>query len=119
MKQNENLKSLNEDRIVGRLKGIPVFCVNRFYTTYERPFMRESYKFEFDNGYGASIIKFENLDFSGGQDYELAVLDMNGVLTYSTPITSDVCRGTERDMHDLLCQIENLNGPLCITPKLE
>jgi len=46
--------------------------------------------YKFDNGYGASVVKH---DFSyGGKKglYELAVLDNEGALCYTTPITEDV-----------------------------
>lgn len=46
--------------------------------------------YKFDNGYGASVVKH---DFSyGGKKglYELAVLDNEGGLCYTTPITEDV-----------------------------
>lgn len=46
--------------------------------------------YQFDNGYGASVVKH---DFSyGGKNgqYEVAVLDNEGALCYDTPITSDV-----------------------------
>ncbi|MAI05444.1 MAG: hypothetical protein CMA07_07005 [Euryarchaeota archaeon] len=46
--------------------------------------------YQFDNGYGASVVKH---DFSyGGKNgkYEVAVLDNEGSLCYDTPITSDV-----------------------------
>ena len=52
------------------------------------------HRFEFDNNYGASVVKHE---FSyGGKDglWELAVLDFSidksGEITYHTPITQDV-----------------------------
>ena len=48
------------------------------------------YVYEFENGYGASVVKH---DFSyGGKKglYEIAVLDSTGDLCYSTPITDDV-----------------------------
>jgi len=47
-------------------------------------------RFRFSNGYGASVVCHE---FSyGGREgfYEIAVLDRNGEITYSTPITGDV-----------------------------
>lgn len=63
----------------------------------------------FENGYGASVVK---TDYTyGGRDglYELAVLDSDGKLTYSTPITNDV-EGhlTEEDVTKLLEQIQSL-----------
>jgi len=48
------------------------------------------YTYQFDNGYGASVVKH---DTSYGGDrglYEIAVLDSKGDLCYSTPITDDV-----------------------------
>jgi len=63
----------------------------------------------FENGYGASVVQ---TFFSYGGDeglYELAVLDSNGQLTYSTPVTDDVeGRLTEDDVTKLLEQIQNL-----------
>lgn len=50
----------------------------------------EQYKYRFDNGYGASVIR--NGTSYGGESglWELAVLGPDGHLTYETPITSDV-----------------------------
>ena len=66
-------------------------------------------RIEFENGYGASIVKGEHT--YGGKDglYELAVLDNNGELTYDTPITSDV-EGylSEAQVTDLLIKIQQL-----------
>ena len=48
------------------------------------------YVYEFENGYGASVVSH---DVSHGGDrglYEIAVLDSNGDLCYDTPITDDV-----------------------------
>ena len=63
----------------------------------------------FENGYGASIVKGEYT--YGGKEglYELAVLDSNGDLTYSTPITNDVLGHlSEDDVTKILEQIQNL-----------
>ena len=66
-------------------------------------------RIEFENGYGASIVKGEHT--YGGKDglYELAVLDSNGDLIYDTPITSDV-EGylSEAQVTDLLIKIQQL-----------
>ena len=66
-------------------------------------------RIQFENGYGASVVKGEYT--YGGKDglYELAVLDSNGDLTYSTPVTSDV-EGylSEDDVTKLLEQIQKL-----------
>lgn len=45
---------------------------------------------KFDNGYGASVVRHA-YSYGGSRGlYELAVLDSDGDLTYSTPVTSDV-----------------------------
>lgn len=66
------------------------------------------HKFRFDNGYGASVITH---DYSkGGIDqWELAVLDKEGQLTYDTPVTDDVIGYLSwNDVEKLLSTIENL-----------
>lgn len=47
-------------------------------------------RYEFPNGYGASVVS--HYGSYGGKDgqWELGVLDHNGRLTYGTPITNDV-----------------------------
>lgn len=72
------------------------------------------YRFKFDNGYGASVVKH---DFSYGHEedlWELAVLKFTGNgdeahLTYDTPITQDVepCL-TDEEVRNLLGQIKEL-----------
>ena len=66
-------------------------------------------RIEFENGYGASIVKGEYT--YGGKDglYELAVLNSSGDLIYDTPVTSDV-EGylSEDDVTKLLEQIQKL-----------
>lgn len=48
------------------------------------------YEYQFDNGYGASVVKHD-ASYGGKQGlYEIAVLDSTGDLCYSTPITDDV-----------------------------
>lgn len=50
----------------------------------------EQYIFSFSNGYGASVIRGPHT--YGGKKglWEVAVLDEDGKITYSTPITNDV-----------------------------
>ncbi len=67
-------------------------------------------RIQFDNGYGASVVKHE---YSyGGKDglYELAVLKSDN-LCYDTPVTSDV-EGylSEDDVTELLKQIQELKS---------
>jgi hypothetical protein len=66
-------------------------------------------RIQFDNGYGASVVK---TPYSYGGDrglYELAVLDNDGHLTYDTPITNDVI-GYLRDIDvtDVMEKIQQL-----------
>lgn len=63
----------------------------------------------FPNGRGASVIQGE-YSYGGPQGlYELAVVDENGVLDYSTPITDDVLGYlTEDDVMETLEKIAAL-----------
>jgi len=67
------------------------------------------YVYEFENGYGASVVSH---DVSYGGDrglYEIAVLDSKGDLCYSTPITDDVIGfATEDKVLDTLHRIKML-----------
>lgn len=106
---------MNEDYTAAVLKGIPIFCVNRIYKMKKAPvkFLLEQYTFEFDNGYGASVVEFVDKSDSGGHKYELAVLKYHGGdsnITYDTAITTDVECGDAKYINELLGKIELLRG---------
>lgn len=77
----------------------------------ERPHdMGIASQIQFDNGYGASVVKGPYT--YGGKDglYEMAILDSNGNLTYDTPITNDVIGYlSEDEVSDYLKKIQELN----------
>ena len=81
---------------------------HRFYGTGIR------YRFKFDNGYGASVVKH---DFSYGREndlWELAVLrygrDDEFEIDYNTEITDDVVGWlTNEEVLELLGRIQKLN----------
>jgi hypothetical protein len=64
---------------------------------------------QFDNGYGASVVSTPFTYGGAASLYELAVLDKDGSLTYSTPITSDVIGWLdETQVSDYFRQIQEL-----------
>ena len=65
--------------------------------------------YEFENGYGASVIKHD-ASYGGKQGlYEIAVLDSKGDLCYDTPITDDVIGyANEEKIKDTLDRIKSL-----------
>lgn len=88
--------------------------MNTIYEKYlvedksEDGFIQKVYKFE--NGRGASVIS--NTYCYGGNEglYELAVLDVNGNIDYSTPITNDVIGWLEwSQVMELLGKIKELD----------
>ena len=63
----------------------------------------------FDNGYGISVISGYGAYGDGNHPYEIAVLDKEGNLTYSTKVTNDVigyC--TEKDVSRYMKMIQEL-----------
>jgi hypothetical protein len=66
-------------------------------------------RIQFENGYGASVVK---TDYTYGGDkglYELAVLDSDGNLTYATSVTDDVIGYLRpEDVTDVLVKIQQL-----------
>lgn len=73
------------------------------------PDMRVQRIYRFPNGYGASVVRHEN-SYGGRQGlYELAVLDSNGDLCYTTPVARDVVGWlTIENVEELLDQISKL-----------
>ena len=62
----------------------------RGYTKKIKILDGDGYIYQFDNGYGASVVQHSN-SYGGKQGlYEIAVLDSGGDLCYSTSITEDV-----------------------------
>ena len=66
----------------------------------------EQYIYKFPNGYGASVIR-SRMSYGGGAgNFELAVLDADGHLDYSTPVTDDVIGHIAPDeLDDVLDQV--------------
>lgn len=63
----------------------------------------------FDNGYGISVVR-HRYSYGGPSGlYEIAVLDKDGRITYSTPITQDVIGYlTSDDVSDIMVKIQEL-----------
>ena len=67
------------------------------------------WKFQFDNGFGASVIR--GPDSYGGSEglFELGVIGVDGHLNYDTPITNDVIGHLTVDaVNELLDRISQL-----------
>jgi hypothetical protein len=66
-------------------------------------------RIQFENGFGASVVKTE---YTYGGDkglYELAVLDSDGNLTYDTSVTDDVIGYLRpEDVTDVMAKIQQL-----------
>lgn len=64
---------------------------------------------KFDNGFGASVVK-HNFSYGGSEGlYEMAVLDENNDICYTTSITNDVIGYlNEEEVSDYLNKIKNL-----------
>jgi hypothetical protein len=69
----------------------------------------EQRKYKFENGYGASVV-CHAYSYGGEAGLcELAVLDLDGRLTYTTPITDDVLGYlTEEEVQEALGKIAAL-----------
>ncbi len=67
------------------------------------------YVYNFENGYGASVVQHSG-SYGGNQGlYEIAVLDSKGDLCYDTPITDDVIGyANEEKIKDTLDRIKSL-----------
>lgn len=66
-------------------------------------------EYKFENGFGASLVQHQ-YSYGGKHGlYELAVLDKNGKLCYSTPLTDDVLGFlSEQDVKEKLLDIQAL-----------
>lgn len=69
----------------------------------------EHYIFKASNGYGASIVQHEFTYGARKGLWELAVLDAEGNICYTTPITNDVLGYlTEQEVNETLQRISEL-----------
>lgn len=77
----------------------------------DRPYdMGIASRIQFDNGYGASVVKGPYTYGGNNGLYEMAVLDSNGNLTFDTPITNDVIGYlSEDEVTNYLKQIQELS----------
>lgn len=104
---------MNEDYTAGVLKGIPIFCINRKYTSYpSTPMLKEVYLFKFDNNFGANVIGFKNKELFNGLNYEMTVFefgDDNFPITRNTAIPNRLLQGDAMYIHLLLTEIESLS----------
>ena len=66
-------------------------------------------RIQFENGYGASVVKSEYTYVGKDGLYELAVLDSDGNLTYATSVTDDVIGYLRpEDVTDVMAKIQQL-----------
>ena len=81
----------------------------RGYTKKIKILDGDGYIYQFDNGYGASVVQHSG-SYGGNQGlYEIAVLDSKGDLCYDTPITDDVIGYANEDkIKDTLDRIKSL-----------
>lgn len=67
------------------------------------------YVYKFDNGFGASVVKHSGSYGSDKGLYEIAVLDSDGEMSYTTPITDDVIGyADEVKLYETLDRIKSL-----------
>ena len=70
------------------------------------------YIYEFDNGFGASVIRHEGSYGFDRDLWEVAVLDNQGKLCFSTKVTSDVMGYlTEEEVNSKINEIRGLQTP--------
>ena len=66
-------------------------------------------RMHFDNGFGVSVVSHTHSYGGRSGLYEVAVLDKDGLLTYETPVTSDVIGYlSEEDVTDVMKQVQEL-----------
>ena len=65
----------------------------------------------FDNGYGVSVVRHRFSYGNGLNLFELAVIDKEGDIVYSTPITCDVLGYlTEDDVSNTMIKVQRLDN---------
>ena len=76
----------------------------------DEPFMvGKKSRTHFDNGFGVSVVSHTHSYGGRSGLYEVAVLDKDGLLTYETPVTSDVIGYlSEEDVTDVMKKVQEL-----------
>jgi hypothetical protein len=67
-------------------------------------------KYNFDNGYGVSVVRHKYSYGNGLNLFELAIIDKSGEIMYSTPITNDVLGYlSEDDVSNTMIKVQRLD----------
>jgi len=71
-------------------------------------------KYNFDNGYGVSVVRHKYSYGNGLNLFELAIIDKSGEIIYSTPITDDVLGYlSEDDVSNTMIKVQRLDNNPC------
>ena len=85
-------------------KPIINLSLDSFVTEKNSYYGKNQTKYSFPNGYGASVISGEGIN-----RFEIAVLEADGSLCYTTSVTDDVIAGLDVEgVYKILDKIKNL-----------
>lgn len=93
------MKKYTEEHTEAALKGLPIFLIGRQYKSISNGtslFKRAQYRFTINEDITISIVEFTDRAFSGGEDYELAIINKRGDIEYGCVMDGEVLGGIIR-----------------------
>ena len=112
MNDYNNSEETIRRKMVARLKGVPVFFIDRPYVTIDHDglqWFESHWNFKFDNGWGASVIKFLPHPPLSCYPYEIGLMDSEGSLCSEAIVAKDMIRCYEEEVDVWLTIISNLS----------